>query len=42
MDEETNKVSKVLYSVLIILICIVLMIYVIKKVVWFMYRNYIG
>lgn len=33
MDEETNKVSKVLYSVLIILICIVLMIYVIKKVV---------
>lgn len=30
MDEETNKISKILYTILIILICIILGIYVAK------------
>jgi len=31
MDEETNKISKILYKILIILICIILSIYALKK-----------
>lgn len=31
MDEETNKISKILYTILIMLICIILMVYVISK-----------
>ena len=28
MDDETNKISKILYTILIILICIVLGVYI--------------
>ena len=33
MDEETNYVSKILYSILIILICVILGIYVGKMII---------
>ena len=33
MDEETNEISKILYTILIILICIILGIYVGKMLI---------
>jgi len=33
MDEDTNKVSKILYMILIILICIILGVYAIKLLI---------
>ena len=33
MDEETNEISKILYTILIILICIVLGIYLCKLLI---------
>lgn len=33
MDEETNKISKILYTILIILICIILGVYIIKLLI---------
>lgn len=33
MDEETNLISKILYTILIVLICLVLGIYVAKNLI---------
>lgn len=33
MDYDTNKISKILYSILIALICIILIVYVIKEII---------
>lgn len=33
MDEETNEISKILYTILIILICIVLGVYIGKMLI---------
>lgn len=33
MDEETNEISKILYTVLIILICIILGVYIGKMLI---------
>lgn len=33
MDEETNEVSKILYTILIILICIILGVYIGKMII---------
>ena len=33
MDEETNEISKILYTILIILICIILGVYIGKMII---------
>lgn len=33
MDEETNEISKILYTILIILICVILGIYIGKMLI---------
>ena len=33
MDEDTNEISKILYTILIILICVILGIYVAKCII---------
>lgn len=33
MDEETNEISKILYTILIILICIILGVYIGKMLI---------
>ncbi len=33
MDEETNEISKILYTILIILICIILGVYIGKELI---------
>lgn len=33
MDEDTNKISKILYTILIILICVILGIYILKLLI---------
>lgn len=33
MDYDTNKISKILYTILIMLICVILIVYVIKNII---------
>lgn len=33
MDDDTNKISKILYTILIILICVILIVYVGKMLI---------
>ena len=34
MDEETNEISKILYTILILIICVILGVYVAKTLMW--------
>lgn len=40
MDEDTNQISKILYTILIILICVILGVYLGKMLIWLSKKNY--
>ena len=42
MDEDTNEISKILYTILIILICIVLGVYLGKMIISGSLSNSVG